>query len=79
MNLHKKESDNTKNIPILVCKSRVTGRIISTDPGDMCRPQFFFFGKLVPKYDCGDELNIHECFMLSKNDLAKFKNTTSDE
>jgi hypothetical protein len=62
-----------KNIPTLICKSRVTGKINHTEPGWMCRKQFYYFGKLVPKFDCGDELNIHECFMLSKNDISKIQ------
>jgi len=66
--------DNVKNIPILVCKSRITGKTNYIESGESkCRKQFYYFGKLVPTFDCGNNLNIHECFLLSKNDLKNIK------
>lgn len=62
-----------KQFPVLVCRNKYTNEIKSIDTNRwFCRKQFFYFGKWVPTYDCGNKDNIHTCELMTEYQLRDY-------
>jgi len=62
-----------ETIPTLVCRDRRNNKINHIDPG-MCGKLFIFFGPYVPKFECGDRFNTHDCELMTKKEIDNFMN-----